>query len=393
VIIPIQMGLLGHSGQSLSMKQTPDGVAVEECCVVVQNEEYSVTFYDVHELPVPALLRGFSAPVYLKTPFSMRDWLHIVRYEKDACVRDGALNVVVRHCVQARMNDLPDTSVELQWLDIMGEWLHSERALKEPGVIAHLLTLPTISTLAEFFDVIQPVQLVRVRQELERLIMQTHQALLEALYETVQEHVRQLSMEPYDFSAWATGLRALRSRILSYLTVEGDMVALQRACRQYDEARCLSDRVGALSALNRQHSVYRAQCLDHFHQFYQQEPLVLDKAWALEAACPDAGTFERIQTIWAASTFDRRNPNRVRSLLYTFGHQNWAYRFMCDVLCELDRSNPNLAARLVTVFSRWSRFAEPLKQHQKEILEFLQSQCHSANVKELLGKYLNVEHA
>lgn len=403
VMIPIKMGLLGQSGQNMPIYTAPDAESIDECCIVLKEEQDQLTLYRVTEAPVPVFLRGFSAPVQLKTNFSIENWLHIVRYEKDACVRDGALNTVIQQCVKARMDGFDHalfSPIEDQWLTIVGEWLEPERALQEPGVIAHLLTLPSVSTLAEAFDVIQPSRLVEVRLKLERRVLAAYREKLEKLYACVQGYISELSMVPYDFSARATGLRALRSRVLSYLTCGADVSGLKLAQQQYEQARCLTDRVGALAALNRTHSLYRSNCLNHFHDFYKNEALVLDKAWALESTCPDEQTFQRIQSIWSSSSFDKRNPNRVRSLLYTFGHQNWSvfhsptsYRFMADVLRELDQSNPNLAARLVTVFSRWSRFEASLNVVQKQVLESLQSQVHSANVKELLSKYLSVEHA
>jgi len=396
VMIPVQMGLLDPSGKAIALRQQLDGPVSNEVCVLLDQADQTIQFFGVNERPVPSLLRGFSAPVNLDCTLSMDEWLHIVRYEPDACVRDGALKTIIRSLVEARLTGTPSVH-EGAWLDIVGEWLTPERALREPGVVSHLLTLPSTSSLAEYVDVIDPLSLVAVRDQLELAVADTYASRLQVLYEAAQEQCATLSMEPYDFSAHATGLRALRSRVLTYLNTQPTVSAYVLATNQYETARCLSDRVGALSALNRQNSGQRTSALEDFQKRYASESLVLDKVWALEATRPQMEAYDRIQAIWVSPTFDRRNPNRVRSLLYTFGHQNWAvfhalegvpYRFMGEVLRELDRSNPNLAARLVTMFARWNRFAKPWRDGQREVLATLQMQIHSPNLRELVGKYL-----
>ncbi len=400
VMIPVKMGLLDASGHPIPLLQQAEGVSAQEVTILVDKAEQMVTFHHVKERPVPVLLRGFSAPVNLVCELSIDEWLHIARYEPDACIRDAALKTIIRRLVESRL--MGEVSpYEQAWLAIVGEWLAPERALREPGVIAHLLSLPTAENLSDFFQSFNPLTLVAVRETLEQKVCETHTQRLQALYRIVQHECAHLGMEPYDFSARATGLRALRSRILSYLTLHTNEKVLDFAKAQYAEARCLSDRVGALGALNRRYSLVRSNMLDDFKQRYADQLLVLDRVWALEATLSELEAFDRIKSIWELSSFDRRNPNRVRSLLYSLGHYNWGvfhaldgapYRFMAEILQDFDKSNPNLAARLVTVFARWNRFEQPWKNKQREVLEILHSKIQSPNLVELVGKYLNAEH-
>ncbi|MES2206547.1 MAG: aminopeptidase N [Pseudomonadota bacterium] len=399
VMIPVKMGLLDASGRSIPLFQQSDGEATEEVTILMDEPEQVFTFHHVKERPIPALLKGFSAPVNLVCELTIDEWLHIVRYEADACIRDGALKTVIRTLVESRLAGNV-SSYESSWLTIVGEWLVPERALREPGVIAHLLSLPTAENLSDHFHPFNPLTLVAVRESLEQKICEAHIERLQTLYSVAQQECVSLEMEPYDFSARATGLRALRSRVLSYLMINTKQDVLNLAKTQYAHARCLSDRVGVLSALNKRHSSVRSDILADFKQRYADQPLVLDRVWALEATLSEADVFDRVKTIWESSSFDRRNPNRVRSLLYNLGHYNWSvfhrpdqepYRFMVDVLKDFDKSNPNLAARLVTVFARWNRFEQPWKTAQKEALETLRSNIHSPNLSELVGKYLDAE--
>ena len=60
------------------------------------------------------------------------------------------------------------------------------------------------------------------------------------------------------------------------------------------------------------------------------------------------------------------NPNRSRALVGSFAMNQWAfhrrggegYRFVADMIIDVDRLNPQVAARLVPPLGRWRRFAE-----------------------------------
>ena len=70
--------------------------------------------------------------------------------------------------------------------------------------------------------------------------------------------------------------------------------------------------------------------------------------------------------------FSIRNPNKVRSLISAFCHQNPAcfhaadgsgYEFWADRVIELNAINPQVAARLARAMDRWNRFG-PNRQQQ-----------------------------
>ena len=62
--------------------------------------------------------------------------------------------------------------------------------------------------------------------------------------------------------------------------------------------------------------------------------------------------------------FDLRNPNRVRALVGAFAGANQVrfhdakgegYRFLADIVIQLDPSNPQVAARIVGPLGQWRR--------------------------------------
>jgi aminopeptidase N len=62
--------------------------------------------------------------------------------------------------------------------------------------------------------------------------------------------------------------------------------------------------------------------------------------------------------------FSVRNPNRWRALVSNFAANQWAfhhasgrgYCFVTDMILEVDRINPQVAARQVPSLGRWKRF-------------------------------------
>ncbi len=49
-----------------------------------------------------------------------------------------------------------------------------------------------------------------------------------------------------------------------------------------------------------------------FYQRYKDDPLIIDKWFALQAATPEAKTLDRVKALTAHPAFSMTNPNRVR---------------------------------------------------------------------------------
>ena len=78
-----------------------------------------------------------------------------------------------------------------------------------------------------------------------------------------------------------------------------------------------------------------------------------------------SGAVERVEALLAHPAFTWSNPNRVRAVLGAFAMANLlgfhrrdgaGYRLLADKVLELDRLNPQVAARLLAALGRWRRF-------------------------------------
>ena len=84
----------------------------------------------------------------------------------------------------------------------------------------------------------------------------------------------------------------------------------------------MTDRMAALTALSLCDVPERAAALDDFYARYKDNPLIVDKWLALQAAIPEPATLARVKALTAHPAFSMSNPNRVRALIGAFAMSN-----------------------------------------------------------------------
>ena len=124
----------------------------------------------------------------------------------------------------------------------------------------------------------------------------------------------------------------------------------------------MTDRMAALGTLSLHDVPERKAAFDDFYQRYRDDPLIIDKWFALQAMTPDPGTLDRVRALTGHAAFSMTNPNRVRSLIGSFAQGNptqfnrpdgAGYEFIADRILALDPNNPQVASRMSTAFKSW----------------------------------------
>jgi aminopeptidase N len=124
----------------------------------------------------------------------------------------------------------------------------------------------------------------------------------------------------------------------------------------------MTDRMAALEALSLHERSERAAALEDFYDRYADDPLVIDKWLALQAAIPERATLDRVRALTSHRAFSMANPNRVRALIGSFAQANQTqfnrpdgagYEFVAEIVVALDAKNPQVAARLMGAFRSW----------------------------------------
>ena len=178
-------------------------------------------------------------------------------------------------------------------------------------------------------------------------------------------------------SPLAKGTRKLRSVALGLLAAADPAEAARLAKAQFDSADNMTDRQGALSVLASLEQPAREEALAAFYKRFEDDALVIDKWFGLQAAAQRADTPEQVERLAAHPAFTLHNPNRLRALAGSFAMNHWAfnhrsgrgYRFLADMILAADKLNPQVAARLVPQLGRWRRM-EPVRSNlMREELE------------------------
>ena len=161
----------------------------------------------------------------------------------------------------------------------------------------------------------------------------------------------------------------------------------------------MTDRMAALTCLVHNQLPKWEEALAGFYHQFQEDPLVVDKWFSLQATSPRPETLSRVRELMAHPAFTMRNPNRVRALIGAFAHGNPAlfhdlsgdgYAFVADRILELDALNPQVASRMIAPLSRWRRYDSARQALMKAQLQRIRgAQKLSSDVGEIVQKSLS----
>jgi aminopeptidase N len=208
---------------------------------------------------------------------------------------------------------------------------------------------------------------------------------------------RLTSTQEYAPSSDQIAARSLRNTCLEFLACARDLQS-DLAPRQFSEAHNMTDRLAALRAI-----VFyggddqREQTLERFRQDWQHDALVMNQWFAVQAAMPLGDTLARVQELLSHPDFDMRNPNKVRSLVGVFAGQNpvhfhridgEGYRFLGDMVLRFNKSNPQLASRLLTPLTKWRNYSGRAEMMCSQLERLAAHDDLSPDVFELVSKSL-----
>ena len=205
------------------------------------------------------------------------------------------------------------------------------------------------------------------------------------------------STEAYVFDHPNMARRALKNTALAYLTSLEDPSYVELALSEYKSATNLTDQFAALAALAQNPGKTRDDVLADFYNKWQGDYLVVNKWFLLQSSSDIPGNVENVKKLLDHPAFDLRNPNKVYSLIGGFcgspvnfhAKDGSGYKFLGDIVVQLDKINPQVASRMVSAFSRWKRDDETRQALAKAQLEMIMSaKGLSENVFEMASKRL-----
>ncbi len=336
-------------------------------------------FGNLKAKPVPSLLRRFSAPVTLKYPYTEDELVRLLAQDDDAFNRWEAGQRLAASIILDKRG-IPSAA----FVDAARRLL----ADPDPAFAAEALNLPSETFLAEQMEVVDPDLLHESRKRLRRELA----GALEK--EFAQRYDDLASRGPYSPDPASMGRRALRNACVSYLSEIGPA---EPCARQLASADNMTDAMAALACLANLDCAERRPALDAFYAKWRDEPLVVDKWFAVQASSRLPSTLARVKELLAHPAFDLKVPNKVYALIRGFSanHVRFhaadgaGYAFLADQVLALNAINPMVAARMARAFDRWKRFDAGRRAHARAQLERLRdAEGLSKDVSEIVLKSL-----
>ncbi|MBC9245917.1 aminopeptidase N [Paracoccus sp. 11-3] len=342
-VIPIAVGLIGPNGdevlptQILEMTQASQGFSFE----------------GLGARPVVSALRDFSAPVILTRNIDDDTRAFLLANDPNPFARWEAGRELAIAALVALSQGQPGGD---SYVKAIGQLIADDDA--DPAFRALCLNLPGDEEIATRLSTLgiepDPDAIYQARQDLARRIAETHQDLLARIYDSMQVS------GAYSPDAEPSAKRALRIAALSLLNrIDGG----ERAEILFGTATNMTERMAALTCLIRRGRGQTA--LQILLEQFGDNRLVMDKWFSVQPmAAPPESAVATARELAQRSDFDWKNPNRYRALIGGLSANHAAfhardgsgYNFVAEWIMKMDPVNPQIAARMSSVFETWPRY-------------------------------------
>ena len=380
LVCPIRLGLLNP--------QTGDDL-IPETLLQFNEMQQTFTFNSLESAPVVSILRGFSAPVNIEMPRSLDELAFLSQYDSDSFNRWDASQLLAEQIILDLVKS-KSTSVSPILLATFEKVLNSP--ITDLAYFSLLLSLPSENYLAERMTIVDFDGIHFARELVLKTLAEKFETPFTVIYNAHHKD------ESGDFSPQAIGSRRVKNACLAFLSKLGSAENYALAHSQFKQAGNMTDQMAALSAIVHNDHPTKQDCLNAFYTQWKNEPLVIDKWFALQASSPSADAFETVQNLRLHVAFDMKNPNRVRSLIGAFSQANpvhfhaangQGYAFLGDAIIELNAINPQVASRMLTPLTTWRKVNASRQTLMKAQLQrIMETKEISNDVYELASKSL-----
>eukprot|EP00239_Pterosperma_sp_CCMP1384_P006897 CAMPEP_0197855968 /NCGR_PEP_ID=MMETSP1438-20131217/27605_1 /TAXON_ID=1461541 /ORGANISM="Pterosperma sp., Strain CCMP1384" /LENGTH=887 /DNA_ID=CAMNT_0043471247 /DNA_START=250 /DNA_END=2913 /DNA_ORIENTATION=+ len=392
-LIPIAVGLLGSDGKDLPL--TLNGNACGTTAVLqLDQSEASFVFEGVAEPPSAAsILRNFSAPVKLTTNQTEDELMFLLANDSDEFNRWEAGQSLGRKLLLQLVKDQQEgktLTMDPRYIEAMKEVL-TNSAL-DRSFVAAVIALPSESELADFMKVADPDAVHIAREFVIGSIAKSLRSVLEGVVSACSDS------GPFSTAPGARANRTLKNSCLKILGSLNDPTLVQDALSRYHAADNMTDQLGALASINGFDSAERTGILEEFYQKWKEDPLVLNKWLSIQAQSSMAGNVKNVEALMSHPAFALSNPNKVYSLLGGFcmgspvnfhNKDGSGYKLLGDAVIQLDKLNPQVAARMVKMMSRWKQYdSERQGLIKAQLKAILDTKNLSENTYEIVSKSL-----
>jgi aminopeptidase N len=393
LFIPVSLGLID--------KATGDEV-VPTKVLEFKEEKQTFEFPGLKGDVVPSILRQFSAPVKLvpSTEMNEESLKFLAAKDTDGFNRwEAGQTLYAALCFQEYKERMSDTTLGYVFEAFEGT-LNDDTM--DFSIKAYAMTLPTESTLSEEIQEVDPVALRKARGAVKKAIASKfHDQFLKA-YNEMTTAIE--SDGVFKVDAKSIGRRRLRNTLLGYLTTikeseEEQVAAAKIATSHFENAKCMTDKVSALSTLvsmDGAASSARDKVIQTFHDDAKGDALVLNKWFSVQASADLPDVLDRVKALIKHPDFTLSNPNRCRSVISVFtmnlapfhAKDGEGYKFIGEMIAELDKRNPQLSSRIGKSMIQWKKYSKDRADMMKAELKKLSEQKLSDDLFEVVNSGL-----
>ncbi|WP_199611577.1 aminopeptidase N [Flocculibacter collagenilyticus] len=364
--IPIDFSLLAD-----------DGTVLEQLLLELKAEQqtYEFEFKDVKAV-TPVFNRGFSAPVQIAYSYGMDELIRIMKFEEDEYARWDATQQVYLEVLKSRVAQEESSKLESELKQALS-YLFSNLP-EDKQFAAELFSLPSFDALAAQYQIIQPALLTNAIEQLEKNIANWFDAEWLSLYQSLEEASTK-NTNATD-STINKQIRSLKSVCLKYMLNVDSETQIRLAKELYRATGNMTDKLAVLAGAKSANKTLFNELMSEFEQQWIDEPLVMDKWFALHATVNSEETLLTIKNLMTHKAFNLENPNRTRSLVGAFVmrnpaqfHKQEGYAFLEDIIIQLNAVNPQVAANLITPLLSWRKYPESNQALMKQTLRRIEA--------------------
>ena len=189
----------------------------------------------------------------------------------------------------------------------------------------------------------------------------------------------------------------MKNICLVHLALIGKEEDLNECLERYRKANNMTDATAAVRAVIDTDCEQRTQMLNEFYEKWKEESLVVNKWITLQAMSNIKGNTKAVEALFEHPSYRIDNPNSNYALFRGFAQSpvnfhaadGSGYALYSTKLIELDKVNPQVAARISTVLTEWKKY-NPERQvlMKKHIQQIAETPGLSDNTKEIMTKSL-----
>jgi len=380
--VPVRLGFIGADGQPVRTRLEGESEARDEHVLLLDGAAAAFRFIgEVGSGPmIPSLLRGLSAPVRLVDDLSDEERLHLMAHDSDLFNRWDSAQMLATGAILSLAGG---EAVAVEPLAAGYRRILDDGALLDEFK-AGTLRLPGIAVLEAARSPADPVALFGARR-----------GLLASLGRALASQIAAV-IEARGKMAESAGGRALLTQLVELGVAAGDAHAVTAAADMVAD-RNMTISQGGLKALIHSDDPAREQALKVFHDRWQADPLVMEKWFQMESTSSVGGTLDRLDELMRHPGFDPKNPNKIRAVLGAFMVGNTprfhaadgsGYSYMADRLVEIDKRNPQIAARMALPMTRMANYDGSRQELMRAALVTIRAGAGSNDLKEVVDKAL-----